>query len=64
MYFILTFFGIFIGSILVQSLFSSRRSQHNQHQQYQKPIAVAPSYQHTTNSGDNVYIDPYANKKL
>ena len=66
LYFILTFFGIFMGSIIVHSLFSPRRQHHNQSPSYQQPYkpAMEQAYQPPVHIGDNVYMDPYANTKL
>jgi DnaJ-class molecular chaperone len=66
LYFILTFFGIFLGSIIVHSIFNSgKQRQSSQHSQpYQQPKPITQSYSQQNQSGEYIYQDPYANKKL
>jgi curved DNA-binding protein CbpA len=60
LYFILTFFGIFLGSILVHSIFGTKTPR----QSYQQPKPLPQSYEHSNVSSEYVYQDPYSNKKL
>jgi curved DNA-binding protein CbpA len=60
MYFILTFFGIFLGSILVHSMFGPKTPR----QTYQQSKQTPQSYEHSNVNSEYVSQDPYSIKKL